>query len=75
MENLYGSRELSGREREIVVLVASGLKNREIGERIGVTAEVVKNYLRVVYDKLGMSNRLELALWYVSRDAESVPTA
>jgi DNA-binding NarL/FixJ family response regulator len=45
-------------------LVAHGLKNSEIAKTIGTTRHVVKNYLRVIYDKLGLWNRVELALWY-----------
>jgi DNA-binding NarL/FixJ family response regulator len=47
--------------------VAEGLKNKEVAEAIGTTEHVVKNYLRVIYDKLGLWNRVELALWYESR--------
>jgi DNA-binding NarL/FixJ family response regulator len=43
------------------------LKNRDVAEAIGTTEHVVKNYLRVIYDKLGLWNRVELALWYESR--------
>jgi len=43
------------------------MKNREVAEAIGTTEHVVKNYLRVIYDKLGLWNRVELALWYESR--------
>jgi DNA-binding NarL/FixJ family response regulator len=47
--------------------VAEGLKNKEVADAIGTTEHVVKNYLRVIYDKLGLWNRVELALWYESR--------
>lgn len=63
----YGSRVLSKRERDVVRLVAAGLKNREIGLELGVSEHVVKNYLRGIFDKLGMWNRVEVALWYVAR--------
>lgn len=65
--NLYGGRTLSEKESRIVALIAEGLKNKEVGAAIGTTEHVVKNYLRVIYDKLGMWNRVELALWYESR--------
>jgi len=51
--------------------VAEGLKNKEVAEAIGTTEHVVKNYLRVIYDKLGLWNRVELALWYESRRGPS----
>jgi DNA-binding NarL/FixJ family response regulator len=47
------------------------LKNKEVAEAIGTTEHVVKNYLRVIYDKLGLWNRVELALWYESRRSPS----
>jgi DNA-binding NarL/FixJ family response regulator len=63
----YGSRVPSEREQRVIELVAEGLKNREVAQAIGTTEHVVKNYLRVIYDKLGLWNRVELALWYESR--------
>ena len=57
----------SKRERRVIQLVAKGLKNREVADAIGIEEHVVKNYLRVIYDKLGLWNRVELALWYESR--------
>jgi DNA-binding NarL/FixJ family response regulator len=63
----YGSRTPSEREQQVIQLVAQGLKNKEVASAIGTTEHVVKNYLRVIYDKLGLWNRVELALWYESR--------
>jgi DNA-binding NarL/FixJ family response regulator len=63
----YGSRIPNEREQRVIQLVAQGLKNKEVAEAIGTTEHVVKNYLRVIYDKLGLWNRVELALWYESR--------
>jgi DNA-binding NarL/FixJ family response regulator len=54
---------LSTRELQIVGLVVQGLKNRKIAEDIGTSEQVVKNYLRAIYDKTGSSDRLELALF------------
>jgi len=68
----YGTRVPSEREQRVIQLVAEGLKNREVAEAIGTTEHVVKNYLRVIYDKLGLWNRVELALWYESRRKPSV---
>jgi DNA-binding NarL/FixJ family response regulator len=66
-----GSRPLPGRtkaqltpkESMIVACVTQGMKNKEIAVRVGTTEQVVKNYLRKVYDKLGVADRLELALY------------
>jgi DNA-binding NarL/FixJ family response regulator len=63
----YGSRVPNERELRIIELVAQGLKNSEVAEAIGTTEFVVKNYLRAIYDKLGLWNRVELALWYEAR--------
>ena len=43
------------------------MKNREVADAIGTTENNVKKSLRVIYDKLGLWNRVELALWYESR--------
>jgi len=63
----YGNRTPSKREQRVIELVAQGLKNSEVANEIGTTEHVVKNYLRVIYDKLGLWNRVELALWYEAR--------
>ena len=63
----YGTRTPNEREHRVIQLVAQGLKNKEVADQIGTTEHVVKNYLRVIYDKLGLWNRVELALWYESR--------
>ena len=67
---LYGKSVPTEREWWIIELVASGLKNREVAEAIGTTEYVVQNYLRVIYDKLGLWNRVELALRYEARRYE-----
>jgi DNA-binding NarL/FixJ family response regulator len=67
----YGTRVPSEREQRVIQLVAQGLKNKEVADEIGTTEHVVKNYLRVIYDKLGLWNRVELALWYESRHIET----
>jgi DNA-binding CsgD family transcriptional regulator len=67
----YGTRIPSEREHRVIELVAQGLKNREVAQAIGTTEHVVKNYLRVIYDKLGLWNRVELALWYEARKSEA----
>lgn len=54
---------LTMRELQIVGLVVQGCKNRQIADEIGTTEQVIKNYLRAIYDKTGASDRLELALF------------
>jgi two-component system nitrate/nitrite response regulator NarL len=55
-----GIKLLTGREAEVAALVAEGLRNREISERLNLSAHTVKNYLYRVYEKLGISSRVEL---------------
>ena len=55
--------QLTPKESLIVSCVTQGMKNKEIAARVGTTEQVVKNYLRKVYDKLGVADRLELALY------------
>ncbi|MGA8029999.1 MAG: response regulator transcription factor [Bryobacteraceae bacterium] len=59
--------QLSRRERELILLIAHGLRNKEIAERMLITVQTVKNHLRRVFNKLGVSDRLELALYAVHK--------
>ena len=70
---LYGSCEPNEREQRVIELVAEGLKNSEVADAMGTTENMVKNHLRVIFDKLGFWNRVELALWYESRRDGSRP--
>ena len=58
---------LSPREREIVGLVAEGCRNREIGQKLFIAEGTVKIHLHNIYEKLGVSDRLELALFAIER--------
>src|SRR5207247_10463336 len=75
----HGTRskvQLTPKESLIVSCVMQGMKNKEIATRVGTTEQVVKNYLRKVYDKLGVADRLELALFCLhNRVLESSPKA
>jgi DNA-binding NarL/FixJ family response regulator len=57
---------LTNKEAQVATLVWEGLTNREIAKLIGTTEQVVKNYLRNTFDKLGVWSRLELALYVAS---------
>lgn len=54
---------LTGKEIQVAMLVWEGQTNREIASVIGTTEQVIKNYLRNTFDKLGVWSRLELALY------------
>jgi DNA-binding NarL/FixJ family response regulator len=58
---------LSQREREIVALVAQGFKNKEMAEKMFISEQTVKNHLHNIFDKLGVSDRLELALYAIHK--------
>ncbi len=59
------AQRLTGKELQIVALVCEGCKNKEIAHQLGTKEQVVKNYLRSIYVKTGVSDRLELALFTV----------
>ena len=54
---------LSPKEMSIITCITQGKRNKEIAFQLGTTEQVIKNYLRKIYDKLGVSDRLELALY------------
>jgi DNA-binding NarL/FixJ family response regulator len=57
------ARRLTARERRIVALICEGLKNKQIADQLGTKEQAVKNHLRSIYAKAGVSDRLELALF------------
>lgn len=61
-----GSKLLSRREEDVVRLVVEGLGNREIAERLNLSEHTIRNYLFKIFDKLGISNRVELVLYATS---------
>ena len=67
-DDFVGARvrdRLTPKELKIVALIVQGFKNKEIANLLGTTEQVIKNYLRNVYDKIGVSDRLELALFTI----------
>ncbi len=56
---------LTPKEMQIVALIVQGCKNKEIATLLGTKEQVIKNYLRGIYDKTGVSDRLELALFTI----------
>jgi len=59
---------LTPREAEVVRLLAEGMSTRELSQKVGVTEHTVRNYLSNIYDKLGVSGRVELALYAITRE-------
>ena len=59
-------RLLSRRERDVTALVAHGLRNYEIGERLGITRHTVEVHVSKTLNKLGMASRAQLAVWAVA---------
>ena len=66
LKNRDGMPLLTLREEEVVHLVADGLKNREIAERLKVKEHSIRNYLYRIFEKLGVSTRVELILYAFS---------
>jgi DNA-binding NarL/FixJ family response regulator len=72
--------KLSPKEMAIITCITQGKRNKEIAFQLGTTEQVIKNYLRKIYDKLGVSDRLELALYclhnkIIQNDADEVLVA
>jgi len=64
---------LTSRERTIISYLIQGWRNREIGQQLSITEQTVKNHLRSIYDKVGVSDRLELALYAIHQRLELPP--
>jgi two-component system, NarL family, nitrate/nitrite response regulator NarL len=62
---MLGPVRLTARERQLVAAVSDGCTNREIAGRFGVSEQTVKNQLSVLFHKIGVSSRLELAMYAV----------
>jgi DNA-binding NarL/FixJ family response regulator len=60
---------LTPKEIQIVSLIVQGCKNKQIALQLGTKEQVIKNYLRSIYDKTGVSDRLELALFTIHHRA------
>jgi DNA-binding NarL/FixJ family response regulator len=77
--NALGFKLLTRREEQVVALVADGLSNREVAEELNLSESTIKKYLFGIFDKLGISSRVELVLYAVShgsqREAEWLATA
>lgn len=68
--NAKGMNLLSNRESEVVQALAEGLTNREIAQRLGLSEHTIKNYLFRIFDKIGVSNRMELLFLTLSEQRD-----
>ena len=68
MVNSGGIRLLTPREEKVVALVADGLSNREVAQELRLSQHTIKKYLFRIFDKLGISSRVELVLYALSHD-------
>jgi DNA-binding NarL/FixJ family response regulator len=59
---------ISNREREIIAWIPQGFKNKEIAEKMFISEQTVKNHLHNIFQKLGVSDRLELALYAINHN-------
>src|SRR5215467_8111788 len=75
IKNANGTRLLTKREEELVQLVAEGLTNRDISRHLSLREHTVRNYLFRVFNQLGTSNRLELALYVLKQKRENQSAA
>jgi DNA-binding NarL/FixJ family response regulator len=64
---------LTSREEGVVLLVAEGMTNRDISRQLQLSEHTVRNYLFRIFNKLGTSNRLELALYALQRKRSNHP--
>jgi len=67
IKSVLGAKLLTPREEGLVELVAQGLTNRDISKQLNLSEHTVRNYLFRIFNKLGTSNRLELALYRIQR--------
>ncbi len=68
--NVLGAKLLTQREESLVHLVSQGLTNRDISKQLNLSEHTVRNYLIRIFNKLGTSNRVELALYGIHRSEE-----
>jgi two-component system, NarL family, nitrate/nitrite response regulator NarL len=68
VKNANGKDLLAKREQQVAKLVAEGLNNREVAQRLGLSEHTVSNYLFRIYEKLGISGRVELVLYIVRQE-------
>jgi len=71
LTNAQGRYLLAKRENEVANLVSEGLTNRDIAQKLGLSEHTVSNYLFRIYEKLGISSRVELVLYVLRQDRQA----
>lgn len=69
--NANGRTLLTPREEQVVALVADGLSNRDVASELGLSEHTIKKYLLRIFDKVGISSRVELVLYAMSHGEKS----
>jgi DNA-binding NarL/FixJ family response regulator len=69
--NVNGRSLLTPREEQVVALVADGLSNREVAAELGLSEHTIKKYLLRIFDKVGISSRVELVLYAIAHGEKS----
>lgn len=64
---------LTDREREVIALIAEGLKNKQIGKRLFISETTVTHHLSSIFSKLGVSDRLELVIYAFGHNLVRIP--
>jgi len=64
---------LTRKEKAVISYLMQGWRNREIANQLAITEQTVKNHLRTIYDKVGVSDRLELVLYVIHQRLELPP--
>lgn len=70
-QNFRGADRLTKRERDITAMIAEGMSNRDAAVRLNLSESTVRNYLQHIYDKLGVSSRSELMLFWINRSLKT----
>ena len=67
-DNLWGAYEISEKELKVMSLVAEGLSNKELAERLFLSEGTVRNYISNILDKLKLRDRTQLAVYYLKKN-------
>jgi DNA-binding NarL/FixJ family response regulator len=73
LRSLRPADTLTRREKTVISYLMQGWRNREIGKHLSISEQTVKNHLRAIYDKVGVSDRLELVLYVIHQHLELPP--